>query len=279
MTEHISFINGELGTGVPLTDRGFQYGHGVFETMRLHDRHLPLWHYHKRRLQEGARVLRIPLDLKLLDAYLAQALASFPAGAIVRLTVTAVAEGRGYRRVGKLAAQYVVQCFPLPPPDSGPLTLQPCRYRLSDNPTLAGLKHLNRLDQVLAALELDEHLTEGMDGLLLDTRNNIVEALSSNVFVFATGRWLTPDLKRCGVAGVMRHYLIDMLEGLPGGPVAVANISADSLLSAQEIFICNSVVGIRPVTRIVGTGEWPAGGVETRRVQDELSRRMSCFAS
>lgn len=279
MIERTSFINGEPGTYTSVADRGFRYGHGVFETMRLHNRHLPLWHYHKRRLQEGARVLRIPLDLKLLDTYLAQALASFPPGAVVRLTVTAVAEGRGYRCVDKLAAQYVVQCFALPSPDSRPITLQPCRYRLPDNPTLAGLKHLNRLDQVLAALELDEHMAEGVDGLLLDARNNIVEALSSNVFVFSAGRWLTPDLKRCGVAGVMRHYLIDMLEGLPGEPVAVADVSADSLVNAQEIFICNSVVGIRPVSKVVGAGEWPAGGVETRRVQDELSRRMPCFAN
>ncbi len=279
MTEQTSFINGEPGTSVSLTDRGYLYGHGVFETMRLHDRHLPLWQYHKQRLQEGARRLRIPLDLKLLDIYLTQALSSFPPCAIVRLSVTAVAAGRGYRCGDKLTAQYVVQCFTVSPPDSTPVTLQPCRYRLPDNPTLAGLKHLNRLDQVLAALELDEHMAEGVDGLLLDARNNIIEALSSNIFVFSEGRWLTPDLTRCGVAGVMRHYLIDMLEGLPGESVAVSDISADSLARAQEIFICNSVIGMRPVAKINGSGEWSASGIEIHRVQDELARRMPCFAS
>ncbi len=279
MTEHTSFINGEPGTAVSLTDRGFQYGHGVFETMRLCDRHLPLWRYHSQRLHAGARVLRIPLDIKLLDTYLARAIASFPPSGVVRLTVTAVSAERGYRCKDRATAQYVVQCFALPATDYRPMTLQPCRYRLPDNPALAGLKHLNRLDQVVAALELDQQAPDGVDGLLLDTHNNIVEALSSNLFVFSAGRWSTPGLARCGVAGVMRHYLMEMLEQLPGEPVAVVDMDTDSLRGAQELFICNSVRGICPVNKVIGVGEWPACGVETRRVQDQLARRLPCFAS
>lgn len=279
MTVHTSFINGEPDTAVSLTDRGFHYGHGVFETMRLHDQHLPLWRYHKQRLEEGARVLRIPLDPELLETYLARAITSFPPGAVVRLTVTAAAEERGYRCKGRVTAQYIVQCFALPVSRSVPVTLQPCNYRLPENPVLAGVKHLHRLDQVLAALELDEHGSEGVDGLLFDTHNNIVEALSSNLFVFSGGRWLTPALRRCGVAGVMRHYLIAVLEQLRGEPVAVVDIDKNDLAGVQEIFICNSVVGIRPVNKVIGIGEWPACGVETRRIQDELARRIPCFAS
>ena len=273
-----SFIDGKPQASLSLNDRGLNYGHGLFETMRLSAGQLPLWNYHRQRLGVGADRLGIALDSSRLDTYLQQALQAFPADGMLKLLLTAGPGPRGYRQQSQLSS-YVLQYFPLPTvTDAKAVHLQRCQYALPHNGQLAGIKHLNRLDQVLAAAELKE----GFDGLLLDVDGNVIEALSSNIFLFDGQRWITPELKLCGVAGVMRRLLCeDIIPGL-GQEVAILPVSLVSLINAREVFVCNSVRGIQPVCELQGRASWFAEtkalkGSATEKVIDQLAHFYPCF--
>ncbi len=260
------------------------YGHGLFETMRLASGDIPLINYHLDRLLTGARKLTIPLDAGIVDDYISGFLADCNENGVVKLTVTAGAGQRGYRPSNTQRANIILQWFAELDPVAE-IRLQVCAHRLPENPALAGIKHLNRLDQVLASLELEyERGISIRDGLLLDAKGNVIEALSSNIFCLVQGRWLTPDLACSGVAGVMRQFLID--EVIPAArsgsaPVDVTRIELTTLASADEIFICNAVRGITVVralndengVELAAWTETPATGGVSRH----LENRLPCF--
>ena len=274
------FVDGKPEASLSLSDRGLNYGHGLFETMRLSAGLLPLWSYHLQRLGVGADRLGIVLDSSRLDAYLQQALDAFPADGMLKLVLTAGVGPRGYRHQGQSAC-YVLQYFPLPSvAEPAAVHLQLCEYALPHNERLAGIKHLNRLDQVLAAAELNE----GFDGLLLDVEGNVVEALSSNIFLFDGQRWITPALDLCGVAGVMRRLLCEDIIPRLGQEVAIKPVALANLINAHEVFVCNSVHGIQPVRELQGRVHWFAEsnelqGSETEKVIAQLAHAYPCFAA
>jgi 4-amino-4-deoxychorismate lyase len=141
-----------------------------------------------------------------------------------------------------------------------------CRTRLSHNPALAGMKHLNRLEQVLARSEwVDTGIREG---LIFDMDGHLVEGTMSNVFLVLDERLITPRLSSCGVAGVMRSVILELAEAL-GLPVQLASITAGQLSRADELFLTNSLIGIWPV-RSVDKRDCRIGPV-TRQLQDALS--------
>lgn len=272
-----SFVDGKPQDSLSLQDRGLNYGHGLFETMRLSAGQLPLWTYHRQRLGIGADKLSISLDSTRLEAYLQQALEAFPADGMVKLLLTAGLGPRGYRHQNP-SSSYALQYFPLPRvTELKAVRLQRCQYALPHNAQLAGIKHLNRLDQVLAAAELKD----GFDGLLLDVEGKVVEALSSNIFLFDGQNWLTPELDLCGVAGVMRRLLCEeIIPGL-GQQVAIGPIEMDSLINAQEVFLCNAVRGIQPVSELTALANWSfeSSGVETAKVIAQLVQTYPCFTT
>ncbi len=269
-----SFVDGKPQASISLSDRGLSYGHGVFETMRLSAGELPLWGYHRQRLGKGADKLGIVLDLPLLETYLRQALDAFPAEGMVKLLLTAGAGPRGYRCHNQRAS-YVVQYFESSSIDAAKLPtvrLQLCDYVLPHNRQLAGVKHLNRLDQVIAAAQLDD----GFDGLLLDVDGNVIEALSSNLFLHDGEGWLTPNLDLCGVTGVMRTFLCEKIMPGIGLRPETKQIDIENLTNASEVFVCNALNGVRPVTELKGLAYWPVGP-ESQRINDELKRVYPCF--
>ena len=272
-----NFVDGKPQASLSLNDRGLNYGHGLFETMRLSAGQLPLWHYHCQRLGIGADRLGIALDLPRLETYLQQACDAFPADGMFKLLLTAGLGPRGYRQQSQ-ASSYVLQYFPLPPAAKpAAVRLQRCQYALPHNAQLAGIKHLNRLDQVLAAAELKD----GFDGLLLDVEGNVIEALSSNIFLFDGQNWLTPELNLCGVAGVMRRLLCEeIIPGL-GQQVIVKPVALSSLVNAPEVFVCNSVRGIQPVRELEGLARWSLepSGSETAKVIAQLTQTYPCFTA
>lgn len=276
MVATFSFVDGKPQDFLSLNDRGLNYGHGLFETMRLSGGQLPLWRYHRQRLCSGADSLGIALDSSRLDGYLKQALGAFPAEGTVKLLLSAGVGPRGYRQPNP-SSSYVLQYFPLPPAaESAAIRLQLCQYNLPHNARLAGIKHLNRLDQVLAAAELGV----GFDGLLLDVAGNVIEALSSNVFIFDGQHWLTPELSQCGVAGVMRRLLCEEIMPAIGQQVRVQAIDLASLMKASELFVCNSVRGIQAVCELAGLGNWPGEtGSETAKVIGQLAQVYPCFGA
>jgi len=167
----------------------------------------------------------------------------------------------------------VVALYPWPEyPDaygSEGVAVRACTTPLGRNPALAGLKHLNRLEQVLARGEWAE--AEWDEGLMLDSDGHVVEGTMSNVFMVRGGGLVTPDLSQCGVAGVMRELIMDIAHGLGIG-CSTAHISLDELKKAQELFLCNSLIRIWPVRDLGGTRY--ASGPVRQRIRATLDDRI-----
>lgn len=142
-------------------------------------------------------------------------------------------------------ANYGLACLPSAYAEQG-ISLQLCQTRLAYQPLLAGFKHLNRLEQVLARSELNQ---DSQEGLVLDYNQAVIEGTISNIFVLqANGRWATPDLSACGIAGIMRRYLLQyFVEQAIGGEIKTLQLS--DIQQAQALFFCNSLIGIWPVQR------------------------------
>jgi len=266
-------VNGVVADVVPADDRGLHYGHGLFETMRLSAGSIPLWSRHRERLLRDAAALGISCEEAIIDRELQLALARWPREGVVKLIVTAGAGGAGYRTETPLCANRILGYRPMPAPRA-PLRVQLCRHRLADSPQLAGIKHLNRLDQVLAARELPP----GGEGLLQDGAGQVVEGLSGNLFVKTAAGWRTPPLVRAGVRGVMRELLRTEIFPALGIPVVEHGVTVEELFAAETLFLCNAVRGVEPVAWIE-----PAHRLldiaPVRVIARALERRWPCFAS
>jgi 4-amino-4-deoxychorismate lyase len=238
-----SWCNAERVASDALQDRGLRYGDGVFETIPLW-RGEPLYRReHATRLRRGISALRLPkVDF---DCAIAPALALAPERAVLRLSVHATG-GRGYQRDESAVATWLQLSEWRNDPwrDVAALRLRWCQWTLPLQPALAGIKHLNRLDQVMARREWrDPRIHEG---LLCDANGDVIEGVASNLFIVQNGQLATPLLDRCGVAGVLRQRIIDRL----APAIVERRLSRADVLAADEVFVCNSLRGIRPVTRI-----------------------------
>lgn len=238
-------------------DRGFLYGDGVFETVRCRNGKLLLWQLHRERLLQSCQTLAIPLQSAEFDQTIAASLAQAPVeDCVFKVIVTRGTGGRGYMPASTVTPAIVVQWHILPEGIEQAflqgIDCVYCDHPLSLNPVTAGIKHLNRLDQVLASLQLADaaKVTPAIkEGLMCDGEGHVLEGTRTNIFAVIDGQLCTPDLSRAGVAGVMRQYLLERLAA-PGAPVQVRQISRDDLRLASELFVCNSVLGVWPVTRI-----------------------------
>ncbi len=241
-------------------DRGLAYGDGCFETLRLSPAGAPLWPWHRRRLLAGAAALAIPLTEDTLDEALRQALTRCEGAAVLKLILTRGSGGRGYAAPEPCEPRLLASLHPLPARPAAHyrdgLATGLCRLRLAQQPALAGLKHLNRLEQVLARREVQQ---AGWDeGLLLDSAGAPVEFTSMNLFArFGDTLW-TPPLTQCGVAGVARALILEQLAAGAGLETTVQMRSLSQLEAADEVFACNSVAGILPV-RTLADWQWPVG--------------------
>lgn len=263
-------INGEPLTTIDVEDRGLAYGDGLFETVRVVDGTPVLLERHLQRLAGGCDVLGIASSA-VIDGVRRDVsrLLSETSGrdAVIKIIVTRGKGGRGYAPGDAGPPTTIASCSDYTVDVSGReqgISVYVCDMRLGRNPDLAGLKHLNRLEQVLAAAELPPDCSEG---LLCDDANHVIEGIRSNVFLFEGGRLLTPSLFDAGVAGVLRGLLIDTVD------VLVENIELDRLMSADEIFMANSVFGIYPVRAVTFGNEVRRFriGAGTRRLQKLLS--------
>jgi 4-amino-4-deoxychorismate lyase len=164
---------------------------------------------------------------------------------------------------------------PTAPSGRAGVTARICITRLAPQGALAGIKHLNRLEQVLARREWsDPSIAEG---LMLDVDGNLVCGVQTNVFIVSRGRIRTPLLARCGVAGVMRRYVLEQRPGCRDCDSGEADISLTTLLDADECFVTNSLIGVWPVTRILTSdGEWrrPVGTI-SRRILDVVDDALA----
>jgi 4-amino-4-deoxychorismate lyase len=261
-------VNGESAVTIPIMDRGLAYGQGVFETVRIANGKPLLWDAHLARLKLGCQRLLIPFDATAQAELVADVtvLSKDCPAAVVKVTITAGAGGRGYRmpdtlQPNRIVARSSLPAYPQAHTVEG-IKVRTCDYRLPVNAALAGIKHLNRLDQVLARAEWSDIQT--VEGIMLDQTGTVIEGTMTNILGCLDGTLLTPSLAQAGVAGVMRSYLVEQAR-LENIEVAEVEISADAFKRCDEIFVCNSVAGIWPVVAW-DERRYPIGPV-TRRLK------------
>jgi len=240
--------DGRVGSLVEPDDRGLAYGDGVFETLLVHEGQPVWWREHWNRLLRGASVLSLPAPDELQVRRECESLLGKTDRAVLKIILTRGSGGRGYRAPVSPVATVVVSSHAAPSPVREPIALRWCGTAIAIQPALAGIKHLNRLEQVLARAEWSD---PGIfDGLMCDTEDRVVCATSANLFALVGGRWLTPGVDRCGIAGIARAWV------LANAPGAVeADLSAAEVSHADALFLCNAVRGILPVSRL-GLREW-----------------------
>lgn len=255
-------VNGRTASRVAALDRGLSYGDGVFRTLRIAGGKPRWWHEHLAKLAEDCARLRLgPPDSAEFDQDLAR-LAPLPDNGVLRLTVTRGEGARGYRPPPSCRCTRIVACWEAEPPrqDLTGLTARVCDLRLGHQPALAGIKHLNRLENVLARAEWDDPAID--EGVLLDQGGRVVSGVMSNLFIWHGGCLQTPRLDTCGVAGVARSRLMRRAR-TEGIAVREADFGLDALLGADEVMLSNSLWGLRRVARL-GPSVWSTPQISTR---------------
>ncbi|MFD2641047.1 aminodeoxychorismate lyase [Pseudomonas japonica] len=260
-----AWVDGQGADSLALQNRGLAYGDGLFETIAVKAGRLSLPDYHLDRLALGCKRLAIEADLLLIEDELNRYAALLGDG-VLKLILTRGDSQRGYAAAAGVAPRRILQGNPAPayPAENAEqgVRLFPCRTRLAEQPLLAGLKHLNRLEQVLARAEWQG--AEYAEGLMLDMSGRVIEGVYSNLFLVRDRQLFTADLSRCGVAGVMRAALLDAAAD-EGIPTRVGDLSLSDLEQADELFLCNSVYGVWPV-RSFASLNWSPGPL-TRKLQ------------
>jgi len=240
-------VNGVPGNTLSIRDRGLLYGDGVFRTLCVCEGRPQHWPLHYQKLQNDCETLGINCpDFACLSSELAGLIPAHP-NAVYKMIVTRGLAVRGYAPAPDAEPTHVWDISAIPAyPDNcrTGVTLRLCALRLAAQPRLAGIKHLNRLENVLAAAEC----TDADEGLLLDTEGRVIEGVRSNVFLMAGDRLITPDLSRCGVAGVQRDRVIAYAREI-GLSVEVRDVELAELCAADAVFLTNSVFGLWPVAQ------------------------------
>lgn len=240
------WINGSLQTHVTVNDRAFTYGDGLFETIRVRSSKPELLDAHLKRLEDGLVRLKYPRNVftQLLSELEEIA---FSGDQVLKLIVSRGEGLRGYSLPDKTNSTRVIQLSELSDyscqSESG-VAIRTCQYQMAINPVLAGIKHLNRLEQVMARSEWQDQTIA--DGVVTDLDGYVVECTMSNIFWSDHQTVYTPGLERCGVKGVMRDHVISKLAE-QGIVVQEGNFTLADLKNADEIFITNSLIQVWPV--------------------------------
>jgi 4-amino-4-deoxychorismate lyase len=262
-------VNGRESRRISALDRGLHYGDGVFTTLAVRGGAPLLLDRHLARLAHDCQRLSIPCPHLPLLRDEAVRLPWKQARAVLKITITRGEGGRGYRVPDECCPTRLLALHPWPEysdhPAADGIAARVCNLRLGRNPALAGVKHLNRLEQVLARSEWDN--PEILEGILLDSDGAVVEGVMSNLFWVKEGCLFTPLLDQCGVAGVMRALVLELAarHGLIAGEIRAP---LSTVLEADEVFFTNSVIGLWPA-RVLDGRVFSVGPV-SRRVRGWL---------
>ena len=262
------WVDGHVAAAVSPLDRGLHYGDGLFETIGCVAGRPRFLDLHLKRLASGCARLAMPAPEPGALAQEITRAAAKRGGAILKLIVTrGPAHARGYGVSGAEQGTRILLRYPPGPAAAGEgVRVLLGELRLGENPALAGVKHLNRLEQILARLEWsDPGIAEA---LLFSSSGALVSGCMSNVFLVHGGRLSTPRLDRCGVAGVMRE-VVGRLALRHGIEFEQLPLDLEGLNAAEEIFLTNALTGIRPVRELEGRAVPP--GPVTRQLQQALA--------
>jgi len=249
-----ALINGKSDQLLEVADRGLNYGDGIFETIQVRDGVALLWERHLNRMRSGAKRLKIPFDDSTVALFLAdcQALVSQSAGhSVLKLILTRGNAQRGYKitltnpvtRIAMLSAMPAMSQL-----QSRGISVLFCQTQLARQPLLAGIKHLNRLEQVIARSEWDS--ADITEGVVCDTQGNLVEGCMSNLFWIKEQTLFTPRLNFSGVEGIVRNLLLELCAKEGKLSICEGFYKRQALLEADEIFMTNSVFDLLAVTQI-----------------------------
>ena len=245
-TSETVLVDGMPAAQVASDDRGLLYGDGLFETVLFVDGAAPLWPRHLQRLTLGCARLRLPPPDVAELARESVLVAAGHARAVVRITLTRGSGPRGYAPPIAPQPRRIVAAHAAPAPRldcfRAGIRVGFCATLLASQPLLAGLKHLNRLEQVLARAEWDDPAIA--EGLMFDSADHPVCATAANLFAVVDGVLRTPALDHCGVAGVARAEVLARCDG-----AVVAPLTRGELMRADEVFLSSSVRGIVPVAQ------------------------------
>lgn len=249
-SEPVMLINGVPGDQVAATDRGLNYGDGVFRTLRVQAHEPQAWTTQMACLRRDC--LRLDLPVPDADVLLAEArrLFAHTADGVLKIVVTRGSGGRGYVPPQNVQPVRIVSAHPLPP-SVETLALEVSSIRFACQPALAGVKHLNRLEQVLARTQCARN--DWPDALMLDGAGRVISTTMRNVLLCLDGVWHTPSLQQAGVAGATRERLLAACHAL-GQPVVRADCMLSDCYAASAMIACNSVSGVTPIIRL-GTHE------------------------
>lgn len=248
-TDLTTLVNGQVTQQTSAQDRGLLYGQTVFETIAVGNETPLLLDQHLERLQRGCDVLGIPFEKEMRTSIVSEArqLCENQAKAVLRITLSMGEGGRGYRNPQHAQPSRVLSLHSYPELDkhhwNEGIELGLVSIRLSSQPLLAGIKHGNRLEQIIARSQWQDGWHEA---LILDQSDRVIEGTQSNVFVYKNGRLSTPNLDLSGVAGVMRQTVIELAEKL-GIATEIVSLSVSDIEAADEVFMTNSVIGLWPV--------------------------------
>jgi 4-amino-4-deoxychorismate lyase len=266
------WLNGNPAGALPLPDRGLDFGDGLFETLLLHAGEALYPDFHLRRLQRGLHALSFPDCVAAVEGQLHAVVAQIATRGwrrtALRLTITRGSGPRGYAPPIDAKPRTIMIANELGPGYGGlpvAATLSLANVRWPTQPALAGLKHLNRLEQVLAARQCRADAVDEV--VMLDQDENVISVAAGNLFVVTDGHLLTPSISHCGIAGTRRELVIQRWAPAIGLQVAEQAISLAQVETAQEVFYSNSLVGLRPV-KSFGAARW-----ESHPICDALYRQ------
>ncbi|HEX6591694.1 MAG TPA: aminodeoxychorismate lyase [Moraxellaceae bacterium] len=258
------WVNGSEGGHLDPADRGLAYGDGLFETLRVEKGRAVLGDLHFSRLRDSAAALGLALDVAALQQDFLRFLQACPARCVAKIIVTRGVSGRGYLPDPAAVPTVIFSAHPLTeiPEAQDGIEAAVCTLQLGLQPLLAGHKHLNRLEQVLLRRELEA--LGKREALVCASDGQVVEGVFSNVFLVRDGVLYTPLIDQAGVRGVMRAAILAHAAA-QGIPTQESRLTVDAFRDADEVFFCNSVNGIWPVSGLSGRHwtQWPL----TRRLQ------------
>ncbi|MEQ1544138.1 aminodeoxychorismate lyase [Methyloglobulus sp.] len=244
-------INGVETDHIAVNDRGFQYGDGLFETIEIVDGKPVFLEQHLLRLSTDCCKLNIPKPyIKQLTDEIHH-ICKDSKQAVVKIIITRGVGGRGYRQPEAIQPTRVVSLHPFPEyPKSHSeqgINARFCNTRLGLNPALAGVKHLNRLEQIMARAEWDDPTIQ--EGIISDINDHVIEGTMTNIFYVKDSIIYTATLTLSGVSGVMRG-IIKALIAEHKLTLIEHDYHKDVLLAADEVFVCNAIIGIWPIRQI-----------------------------
>lgn len=238
-------INGRADAGISPLDRGFAYGDGVFRTLKVVAGNAVNWQLHHQKLLEDCNVLGIVCPSEEILKHDIQQLFQADESGVAKIIITRGEGVRGYAlpalaQPTRAVIKTAMPDYPLANFEQG-VNLHLCQLRLSLQPRYAGIKHLNRLENVMARMEWTDPLVA--DGVLLDAEENVIECTMSNIFARFGNQLATPSLVRCGVAGITRQRILALASELGLKP-EVRNLPLQETMQADELLICNSLYGV-----------------------------------